>query len=550
MATPAENLQRFQEISNRGLQDNLDPDKRARFDEALKRGLITQEAPQQQVQPGGFDIGRALSGVGERVAGGVETAAAIGSGIIAEPVAGIAGIAQAVNPFAAPGAGAKAVETVREALTIEPRTKSGQRGAAGFAKALEKPAEALTKAEGFLGDKTLEKTGSPALAAAAITIPTAISELLGVGLSKGAVQAAKAQKARAAKGQIARSIEEAAPSIDQLKDTSRAVYKEIDDLGVTVQRKAFEGLVNKIKKEAKKIGLDPDITPKASKAIQRFEEAAGKDVSLSDIDTIRSVAQKAANTIEKGDAAIGVNIINTVDDFLDQLGPTAFKRPQGVAPDIGSRYKTARDLWGRARRSELLEEAFFKARNQASGFQNGLVTQFRTILNNPKTRKFFKPDELKAIETVVRGDTKTNIAKLIGKLGFTEGGATNFLGGAIGTGAGAAVAGAPGAVIVPLVGQISKKLAQRMTQKNAEFANQVIRAGKNAREITQAYIRNTPKSKRSAQELSELLQRPDIDLNDIPGVDIATQAAALAAENRAALAAGATAGAIVPEEEQ
>lgn len=51
MATPQENLQRFQEIANRGLQDRLDADKRARFDEAVRRGLISMpeaEAPQQQ----------------------------------------------------------------------------------------------------------------------------------------------------------------------------------------------------------------------------------------------------------------------------------------------------------------------------------------------------------------------------------------------------------------------------------------------------------------------------------------------------------------------
>lgn len=58
MATPQENLQRFQEIANRGLQDNLDPDKRARFDEAMKRGLIqvrqqSSSAPTFQGSAGG-----------------------------------------------------------------------------------------------------------------------------------------------------------------------------------------------------------------------------------------------------------------------------------------------------------------------------------------------------------------------------------------------------------------------------------------------------------------------------------------------------------------
>ena len=40
MATAQENLARFQEIANRGLQDQLPPEIRARFDESVKRGLV------------------------------------------------------------------------------------------------------------------------------------------------------------------------------------------------------------------------------------------------------------------------------------------------------------------------------------------------------------------------------------------------------------------------------------------------------------------------------------------------------------------------------
>jgi len=59
MATPQENIARFQEIANRGLQDKLPPDKRAIFDEAQRRGLIqiqgssdiTQQPQAKQANP-------------------------------------------------------------------------------------------------------------------------------------------------------------------------------------------------------------------------------------------------------------------------------------------------------------------------------------------------------------------------------------------------------------------------------------------------------------------------------------------------------------------
>jgi hypothetical protein len=54
MATPQENIARFQEIASRGLQDRLDPDKRARFDEAARRGII--KIPAQQAGPSQAEI--------------------------------------------------------------------------------------------------------------------------------------------------------------------------------------------------------------------------------------------------------------------------------------------------------------------------------------------------------------------------------------------------------------------------------------------------------------------------------------------------------------
>lgn len=479
----------------------------------------------------------------------VEPLATIVTGAIAEPIAGLAGIAQAVNPFAEEGAGAKAVEATRKALTFIPKTEPGQKALQAAGEFIAPVGEAFQKAEQFLGNKTFELTGSPALAAAATSLPTLATEILGIATAKGGIKSAQALKRSAREGKITREIVDAVPSVDQLKDASRAVYKEIDDLGVSLKPGAYNSLVNKLRVVTDKLGIDPDITGSSSKAMKRFAARKGDTVSLTEVDTLRTIAQNAAKSIEPADAGIGIAMIDTVDNFLDKVGSGAFIKPDGPVTGIGRRYKTARDLWGRARRSELLGEAFEKARNQASGFENGVRTQFRSIINNKRQRKFFRPDELEAMTKVVRGTKTENFAKLIGRLGFSEGGATNILGGAAGVAGGAAIGGPAGAVIVPLVGQVSRKLAQRMTAKNAEFADQVIRAGKNARKITDAYLRNTKKASRSSQELSELLMRQDIDLNQIQRSAFALEAADIAIKNRAALAGALTVGSNTQEQE-
>ena len=85
---------------------------------------------------------------------------------------------------------------------------------------------------------------------------------------------------------------------------------------------------------------------------------------------------------------------------------------------------------------------------------------------------------------------------------------------------------------VPIIGQVSRSLAARLTAKNAQFADDIIRSGKNAEQITKAYIKNTPRSKQSAAELAELFVTPDIDLAKISGSQLSKDAASIAKRNR------------------
>ncbi len=506
----------------------FNPDQSQAFEELARRQFSTLDIGQGS--PFKEDAGVELPSF-------VEPVATIASAALAEPVAGVAGIVQGLNPLAEEGAAVEAVEATREALTYTPKTEEGGNVLSEIGGLMKPVAEFVGGLEKALGDTVYDATGSPALAAAATTIPTAVTEILGVAAGRSAIRATRATKKRLADGNIMREIDEAAPTIDQLKEASRGMYKEIDEMGVAVESSSYNNLVNDIGKMAKKSGLDPDITPKANKALTRLEELVDQDVTLSELDTLRKVAQNAASSLEPAEAALGVRMIEKIDDFLDQADAKAFKVPAHIDnANVGKRYRVARDMWGRARKSEMIQEAFEKARNQASGFENGVRTQFRAILNNKKKSRFFSKDELSAIKKVVRGDKKQNIAKLIGRLGFMEGGSTSVVGSAIGITGGAAVAGPAGAVIVPMIGQVSRNLAKRMTVKGAEFADQVIRSGSNARKITEAYLKNTPKAQRSAQELSELLTRNDIDLVDLPVSELIDSAKLLANQRRAELA--------------
>lgn len=117
--------------------------------------------------------------------GAKEVGAMLASGTIAEPIAGLAGIA--AMPLVGADAGS-VVNKVRDFLTIEPKTEEGKRIALEIAETLAPLTDRLAAVEQGMGDAAYEKTGSPAAGAAASAVPTAILEALGVGLGKGSIR--------------------------------------------------------------------------------------------------------------------------------------------------------------------------------------------------------------------------------------------------------------------------------------------------------------------------------------------------------------------------
>ncbi len=88
-------------------------------------------------------------------AGAMELIGAVSTAMLREAGAGIAGIAQAVNPFAEAGAGAEAVEAVQGLPTYTPQTPTGQRNVAALGGAIEGVSGAINEAVAPMG-RTLE----------------------------------------------------------------------------------------------------------------------------------------------------------------------------------------------------------------------------------------------------------------------------------------------------------------------------------------------------------------------------------------------------------
>ncbi len=115
----------------------------------------------------------------------LEPIATMASGIVAEPVAGIAGLAQSINPWAEQGAGAKTVKSVTDNLTYKPRLDESKANLQSVGEFIQPVAEPVFKAIDYVADKGYELTDSPAVGAGLKALPTAVAEYFGLkGFSK------------------------------------------------------------------------------------------------------------------------------------------------------------------------------------------------------------------------------------------------------------------------------------------------------------------------------------------------------------------------------
>jgi hypothetical protein len=151
--------------------------------------IVSQTKKSTASLPEGFElvVDEKERGFADKLGGALDVAATMGSSMIAEPLSGLAGIAGAILP-GEQGQGAEWVESTRDALTRQPSSETGKEYLQDVGEVLAPVAETLSTAEKFLGDATLEATGSPELAAIAHTLPTAALEALGV---VGAIKAGK-----------------------------------------------------------------------------------------------------------------------------------------------------------------------------------------------------------------------------------------------------------------------------------------------------------------------------------------------------------------------
>lgn len=305
--------------------------------------------------------------------------------------------------------------------------------------------------------------------------------MLGAGIG-GAIPAVgsalrKGYQAAASKAQTSK----VAPTKDALKEQAGRLFKEVDDAGVRFNKGTRQYLMDGMIDDLSAAKYRPNINKNVRDVIKEFSSFVKKEPSLTELQDYRSFILKAQRNLgpeKQADAEMLGLLVQNIDEFADKISDSMVVGSSAARQSAQSKLKQARNLWKRVRKSDIIDEALYRSENQASGVENGLRVQFRRILDNPRKRKAFTTDEIKAMEAVTRGGVTENTLKLLGKLGFGVDGASNAFGGSVGIGLGGLAGGPVGSMAVAAGATAARKGAEIATRKNAEFVSGLVRAGK------------------------------------------------------------------------
>lgn len=266
------------------------------------------EAPTQEIPKG-------PPGFLETLKGEAELAGTIVSGAILEPLAGAAGIVQSLNPFADPGAGARAIQTVRN-LSFKPGEAGLQVAKSIGEIALQITPDTVKEFAGFVGNKfsefqeaTFQRYGPIAGTAVAIA-PTAILEVIPGFFAL--------KKARNLRTTIADEV------IEQADDLARNAGEISLKTEIAPEGKSYQNIANDIQKEKTKNLID-QIRPDAE--ILESAKNLGVDLNPSHYSTNRAFIEmeqglksKPGSTLSTIEEQAILDTGRAADDLIVELG--------------------------------------------------------------------------------------------------------------------------------------------------------------------------------------------------------------------------------------
>lgn len=280
--------------------------------------------------------------------------------------------------------------------------------------------------------------------------------------------AAEAQALRTVRKPIPKEKPAPVPTTADLKKAANEAYAVGKESGVIVKPEGYSATLGKVRKMTTEEGIDPTLHPKSTAVMKRLDGAEGKPLTIQEAETLRKIALDAEDDLNPvtreptPDARLASKIVDELDESIDELS-------------INS---PARALWGRAKRSQMLDKMVHRAEIRAgahftqAGMEHALRQEFKQLATNERRMRGLTPEQRAAVEKVAKGGSVENAMRNLGKFDPTSGGMASLV--SLGTGGLIASMGQPLGLALPAAGFIGKRAATAATKRNVDRARQIL----------------------------------------------------------------------------
>lgn len=282
----------------------------------------------------------------------------------------------------------------------------------------------------------------------------------------------------------AKAVSEGADSVATLRAEANKAYEAARAAGVQIDQQAYQKMLDDVMANVAGGAGRPvreALIPKSADVLTAMRDYAGKAVGLDDLEYLRQLAQTPAGMVtDKAEQRAASLIIDGIDDFIDSLDANKVLTNASDAVDAANALRSARNLWGRMRRTELISNIVDTAAagGYAGGFESGLKTRIGQILRDPKLRRGFSEAELKLLSQIQLGTPIGRILAGISYTGLSTSGGRAGLLTAGGAGTLAGLLGGPWGAIIQLGGATALRAVREMSlEQQARMYTDILASG-------------------------------------------------------------------------
>ena len=269
----------------------------------------------------------------------------------------------------------------------------------------------------------------------------------------------------------------AAPTREALETAATAGYDKARGLGIDVAPQSVSQMGGRIGAELEEKGINGKLAPKTFSILDEIAKPpADSVVTLSNLETIRRALGHAAKDFSNPTEQLAARTAQShLDDYLAAIPDQDVIR--GPAAEASKILGEARGNFAAAKRSEQITDAVdaadisAAAANSGQNVGNATRQRIKSILLSNKKSAGYSPDELAAMERVVRGTKLSNATRIIGNLLGGGGGLGSFI-----SAPGGATALVPLGIATPALGVALKKVSDALVSRQTRKLDELVRS--------------------------------------------------------------------------